>query len=439
MKKLISVVIVVTLAAAVLLLLFSIKSKPIDSLIHAPGRDGQNAQIWQVFEEAVGNDYVLKTPTDGGHRSALIYVDLNNDGEDEIVAFYSKRGASENVYLHIFLPDGSGWKSLAGAESGYNELKQVEFADINGDGTNEIIVGWGLQSNKLLQQVNVYNVNYDTPEIKSVFHTKYSSFGVFDFDNDKKSELAVIYSDNPSETSVTKVQLFDFQNNKFSLVSSGEVDPMITTVSQIEFDYIRRMSCSRLYIDGYTSDGLMTTDVLSFAVGRKKLSRVFVKGETVCAVTKRSTNIGCEDINGDGVVEIPIQKNLEYRSLSSSVIEWSDIFENGINSICRYFDNRANDYYFRIPQELEKNAIPVILSDGSTMRFYQYAKDENGEPKTVLLFEVKTEYDEAVNILSSQFRLIDTYKGKHYYYRIFEGGEEFGITKKMITTNLIFN
>ncbi len=392
-----------------------------------------------MFEEAVGSDYTLKTPTDGGHRSALIYVDLNNDGEDEIVAFYSKRGASETVSLQIFLSDGDGWKALAGAESGFNELKQVEFADINGDGTNEIIVGWGLQNSKLLQQVNIYNVNYDTPEIKSVFHTKYSSFGVFDFDADKKSELVVIHSDNSSEASVTKIQLFDYESNKFAMVANGEVDPMITTVSQIEFDYIRRLSCSRIYIDGYTSDGLMTTDVISFGIGEQKLSRVFVGGETVCALSKRSTNIGCEDINGDGIVEIPIQKNLEHKSLNSSVIEWTTVFEGRTGKICRYFDNRANDYYFQVPKELENNTIPVLLSDGTTMRFYLLEKEEDGSLQSAPLFEVRIEYDETLNPISGQFRLIDIYKGKRYYYRIFEAGEKLGITKKTISTNLIFN
>lgn len=439
MKKITSAVIAIAFVAVALLLLFSIKSKPIESLIHAPGRDGQSAQIWQVFEEAVGSDYTLKTPTDGGNRSALIYVDLNNDGEDEIVAFYSKRGSGEAVSLQIFLFADEGWKALAGAESGFNELKQVEFADINGDGTNEIIVGWGLQNSKLLQQVNIYNVDYETPEIKSVFHTKYSSFGVFDFDADKKGELAVIFSDNSSDSSVTKLQLFDYENKKFAMVANSEVDPMITTVSQIEFDYIRRMSCSRIYIDGYTSDGLMTTDVISFEIAKKKLNRVSVGNETVCALSKRSTNIGCEDINGDGVVEIPIQKNLEYKSLYSSVIEWTSILDGRTGKICRYFDNRANDYYFKIPEALEKNTIPIILSDGTTMRFYLIEKDKDGSLQSVALFEVRIEYDEVLNPISGQFRLIDTYKGKRYYYRIFEAGEKLGITKKMISTNIIFN
>lgn len=439
MKKFSTAVIAVSFIAAVLLLLFSIKSKPIDSLIHAPGKDGQTEQIWQVLEKAVGSDYTLKTPTDGGHRSALIYVDLNNDMNDEIVTFYSKKGASETVCLHVFTTESDSWIALAGIESGFNELNQVEFADINGDGTSEIIVGWGLQNSKLLQQVNVYEVDFETASIKSVFNTNYSSFGVFDFDNDKKSELAVIYSDTSVENSATLFRLFGFEKNEFGLISSCEVDPMITTVSQMEFDYIRRMSCSRVYIDGYTSDGLMTTDAISYLISKKKLSRVFVNGETVCSLSKRSTNIGCEDINGDGIVEIPIQVNLEYKSLSSSVIEWTDIFDGKIGKVCRYFDNRANGYCFKIPDQLQKNTIPILLSDEKTMRFYFLEKDENGLIQSLPAFEIRIEYEDVINPISTQFRLVEVYKGKRYYCRIFEAGEKNGITKKLISTNLIFS
>ena len=90
MKKFSTVVILLTLVAAGLLLLFSLKSKPIDSLLHAPVRDEESAQIWQVFEKAAGRNYTLKTPTAGKHRSALIHADLNGDKNDEILAFYSK-------------------------------------------------------------------------------------------------------------------------------------------------------------------------------------------------------------------------------------------------------------------------------------------------------------------------------------------------------------
>ncbi len=443
MKRFTTITITFSLFVAILLLLFITKSKPVESLLRAPGRDEQNTQIWQVFENTVGNDYTLKTPTYGGHRSALIYSDLNNDGVDEIVVFYSKKGSGETVSLQIFSSNNAdGWSDLAGTESGFNEVKQVEFADINGDGTNEIIVGWGLQSNKLLQRVDVYIVDYDSKTLNNIFSTEYLSFGVYDFDADKKSELAVISADNTVETATSRFFIYTYKESKVKKLASIEVDPTITTVSQLAFDYVRRFSCSRAYVDGYTTDGFMTTDMISFDIKTCKLSRVFVKEETVCTISKRNTNVECEDINADGIVEIPLQTELTLKSIKTGVIDWTAVLQDKVISTTRYFDNRANNYYFEIPQWLKEDIVPVLLSDGETLRFYyssnNLVKNQNLNEATAL-FEIRTEFEDEDSSLSNRFKLINTHKGKNYYFRIFDAGNELGITKKLISSYIIFN
>lgn len=439
MKKFTTAVILLTLVAAGMLLLFSLKSKPIDSLLHAPVRDEESAQIWQVFEKTAGRNYTLKTPTDGGHRSALIHADLNGDESDEILAFYSKEGAGETVFLQVFGADENGWVALAGAESGFNEVKQVEFADIDGDGTLEIIVGWGLQSSKLMQQLNVYTVNFEKSEITSVFSTKYSAFGVFDLNADGKSELAAIYGDKSVDSSLSVLKVFSSISGKIGQISSIDVDPVISTVSQISFDCIRKANESRVYIDGFTSDGQMTTDVICFDTEKSSLSRAFIGGKTVSVISKRSANIECEDINNDGIIEIPTQKKLEQNGLSSSVIEWKTVFGGKLSGVATYFDNRENGYYFVMSKQYEKNAIPVLLSDGETMRVYVLSKSEGSDLQNVALFEIRIEYEEMHGVLSGKFRLLGSYKGKKYYYRIFDAGETLGVTKKDISSGIIYN
>ena len=439
MKRFTTAVILLMLFAAGLILLFSLKSKPIDSLLHAPVRDDQSAQIWQVFEKAAGRNYTLKTPTDGDHRSALIHVDLDGDSKEEILAFYSKEGASETVFLQIFGAEDNGWIALAGAESGFNEVKQVEFADINGDGMLEIIIGWGLQSSKLIQQLNIYTVDIEKAEIKSIFLTKYSVFGVFDLNADGKSELAVIYGDKSAASALSVLKVFSCTSGKVSQAVSLDVDPVISTVSKISFDYLRRTNESRVYIDGFTADGQMTTDMMCFDIEKSGLERVFIDGKTVSGISKRSSNVECEDINGDGVIEIPTQKKLEHKELSSSVIEWKAVLGEKLSGTSSYFDNRENGYYFEIPKQLEKNTIPVLLSDGETMRLYLIDKDADGSLQNVPLFEIRLESEEMHSVLSGRFRPLGSYKGKKYYYRIFEAGDKLGITKKDISSGIIYN
>ena len=431
MKKSITVIVVLAIVTGVLLLLFSVRSQPVDLLIHPPGQDEHNAQIWSVLEKAAGSDYTLKTPTDGEHRSALIYSDINNDLYDEIVAFYSKKGSSDIVNMQLFVPEDNGWKSLAGIESGYNEVKQVEFADLDGDGENEIIVGWGLQKSSILQIVTAYSIDYEKAEIKSLFKARYSSWGVFDFEYDGKSELVVIDSNGSFDSEMQQITIYS-QNSgqELAAVAETELSPVVSTVSQLNFDYVRRLSSGRIYIDGFSSDGLMTTDMFAYSPKERTLERCFVDGETVSSLSKRSANIYSADVNNDGMVEIPLQKNIEILNISTSVIEWTDVIDGRMRSVSRYYDNRENGYCFEIPKSIEENSVPVLLSDGSTLRLYSIVQNENEPPELAALFEITIEHDDVGLSLQTQHRFLENHKGKNYCYQIFDLGNELGITKK---------
>ena len=439
MKKSITVIIVLALITGVLLLLFSVKSQPVDLLIHPPGQDEQNAQIWSVLERVAGSDYTLKTPTDGERRSALIYADINNDLYDEIVAFYSKKGASDIVNMQLFVPNENGWKSIAGIESGYNEVKQVEFADLDGDGKKEIIVGWGLQKSNILQIVTAYSIDYENAEIKRIFNARYSSWGVFDFEYDGKSEIVIIDSEGSFDSEMQQITIYS-QNSAQSLaaVAEAEFSPIVSTVSRLSFDYIRRLSSGRIYIDGFSSDGLMTTDMLVYSPKTKTLERCFVDGETVSSLSKRSANIFSADVNGDGVVEIPLQKDIEILNISTSVIEWIDVLDGRTKSISLYYDNRENGYCFEIPKSIEENSVPVLLSDGSTLRLYSIVQKKNELLKLEPLFEITIEHEDVGLSLQTQHRFLENHKGKNYCYQIFDLGNELGITKKMLSSAMIY-
>ena len=72
------------------------------------------------------------------------------------------------------------------------------------------------------------------------------------------------------------------------------------------------------------------------------------------------------------------------------------------------------------------------------MRVYVLKGDEKGVLQNVPAFEVRIEYEETHGLLSAQFRLLGSYKGKKYYYRIFDAGNELGVTKKDISSGIIY-
>ena len=62
-----------------------------DSLIAAPKSNQEKLQKKQLITSFLGQEDNLIVPEDMNHNDAYRYVDLDNDGEDEIVAFYANR------------------------------------------------------------------------------------------------------------------------------------------------------------------------------------------------------------------------------------------------------------------------------------------------------------------------------------------------------------
>ena len=438
MKKYTTAMIVLALIAAALLFAFASESEPIDSLFHAPAQDGGDGQIWNAIEKGAEGKYTLKTPTDGSHRSALVYTDLNDDGKNEVVAFYSTVKSGDSICMQILSQTDSGWVSSTGVNSEFNEIKQVEFADLDGDGKNEVVVGWGLQKNNIMQQISVYRFDEKNDLLTQIFDSKYTSFGLFDINSDEQTEIAVVSADYSIEPPVQKLALFSYSADKFRKISETEIDPSITTVSGLSFDVNRRTASSRIYVDGYVADGLLSTELLVFDIDSSNLRRCYIDGETFCTLTKRSINVFCSDINNDGIVEIPTKRNIEHGTGSFSLIEWKSLQRDEMKTVCYYFDNRENGYYFCIPSVIEDNSYPVLSEDGKRLCFYEsdFSMQSTDDPQ--LLLELFIDGSGEMSLISTLYRYIDSHKGNSFYCRITERGSILGLTKKLVASSVIF-
>ena len=110
--------------------------EPLDTLMKPPRVEGENLSVQLAFEENVGKNYLLKQPISGNYRSAYNYVDMTSDGEDEVVVFYSMSDELGIVRMNVLDKIDGEWESVADFQSVYNDIQEVEFADLNGDGNN---------------------------------------------------------------------------------------------------------------------------------------------------------------------------------------------------------------------------------------------------------------------------------------------------------------
>ena len=77
----------------------------VDALLTPPHLRGEQEQIYQALENAVGNRITLQYPRSGDHLSAVMISDLDGDGQDEAAVFYRKESSlsTENALrLNLF-------------------------------------------------------------------------------------------------------------------------------------------------------------------------------------------------------------------------------------------------------------------------------------------------------------------------------------------------
>ncbi len=128
-----------------------------DSLIAAPKSNQEKLQKKQLITSFLGQEDNLIVPEDMNHNDAYRYVDLDNDGEDEIVAFYANR--QNNFILGFLVLDqrDQQWYLSHKAIAYGMDIHFFSAEDLDGDGVMELMLGvhtgYGSQKELYLYQL----------------------------------------------------------------------------------------------------------------------------------------------------------------------------------------------------------------------------------------------------------------------------------------------
>lgn len=441
--------------------------EPIDSLIRPPKIEGDNAEIQVAFENSVESGYLLKSPLAGEYRSSFIRKDIDSDSTDEVIVFYAKTDAVDVIRINILDKIDGQWESIADIESTYNDIYQINFADVDNDSFTEIIVCWRNFENELLNTLNVYKVtNAKTgTNIKSIFSKNYSEFLICDVNADDKTDILIFDKISGNAANEIKGSYYDFDVDKAFLIAEINLDPTISSIGSVCYDY--QFDYLRVYIDGYKTDTGITTDVIYWDEYEADFGYIENSDyASIVTIATRNKNIYSADINGDSIIEIPVEDYIPNSEVftedsqevkEQSVIVWMQ--HNGYNLVEVQYEiyNSSYDYSLKIPTDQLSNFTVTNDLVNGVMTFYLSYMDEpprdnkkpgkqdgnrkeperEYEPEKDELFSifVASDQDYEFNDLNG-YRLIANDNGFNYYYRIQQTGKDNGITKELLKSML---
>lgn len=285
----------------------------IDNLMAPPKLSVEQEQIYNALTDAAGSSIRLKYPKSGSYLSAFIVEDIDGDGGMEAVVFYEKNSlAVEENTLRINILDqfDGKWRSVCDTPSDGSEIEKVMISKLGSNERINLIIGSSL-INRSEKNVSIYN--YSDGAIVKTFSSAYSFIDVTDLDKDEENEFLLLAGSATGSTAVAESYKLDEDGmyHKYSRELSG---------SFTEFDSLAYGDISGgrtgLYIDAVSGTGTIQTDVIY--MDSNGLNKVFDLPEDSLS-TVRPSGCSCYDVDGDGILEIPVQANCPgYEEVSES-------------------------------------------------------------------------------------------------------------------------
>lgn len=450
MKKYSIAMVIVACFCVFMLWFLSASFKPVSSLMKPPKPEGENLEIQLTFEKFAGKNYHLKQPLGGKYRSAYTFIDLNGDSEQEVIVFYSLESNVDIVRMNVLKVVDGQWKSIADFESLHNEIQEIAFADLNGDKLKEIIVGWSTYQDDYSKLMSIYKIDNSGSQvtIKDVHSESYSLFDIIDIDNNGIKDILNIRYMPMGKIAEYTASFLCYDNNRIVEKASVFLNRAISSVTSITSDKGGYDSGRRIFIDGYKIDSGITTDCFMWDNNRQSFSRYKLRGQSISSLTSRRSSIGCEDINNDGLIELPVEEFLpassvvtQERTLTEerqSIIRWVNITDNEIKTAGYQIINSQNGYRFDFPEQwLGKITTENNLTEG-VITFCELKYDSSGYSRGMPVFAIKTFTDPSgVSHFMSNYDFITKHEGRYHYCRLYEKAEDYDITFKKVSKNLI--
>ncbi len=402
--------------------------RTVDEMYYPPKRSDDFNDLQSAIDGAMtGLEYCA--PLAGENRQAVQMADLDGDGDPEYLLF--AKGSSEqplrilvfceveDTYVHV--------QTLAGNGSAF---EQVEFIQMDDRGGMELVVGSQV-ADQVLRSVSIYTFGPDM-EATALVTANYSKFLTVDLDADSFAELFVL---RPGQTDADNgiAELYGMEDG--ILERSNEVN-MSAAVDQLKRILLGELSDGEpaVYAASAVGDTALITDVYACMDG--KLSNISFSNESGTSVkTMRNYYVFADDIDSDGVVELPAlitMKPLDIARTSDThnLIRWYAMKSDGseVDKLHTYH-NFVDGWYM----ELDSKWAPqlTVLQQGNHYEFYLWDRQFQTTKKILTIFALSGQSREEQGTKNERFVLHET-ESVTYSAVLDQEAYAYGITQEVI-------
>ena len=328
------------------LLLTGCSMMTVEQMYLLPKHSDSYNDFQSVIDGAMEN-LSYSAPLTGENQQNVQMADLDGDGENEYILF-AKSTEEKPLRILVFRIVEERFSLVTTVSCNGSAFDLVEYANMDGKPGLEMIVGRRL-SDQLIRSVSVYTLEKD--DMVQLVSVNYSKLVTVDLDGNHLSELMVIRPGN-TEGGMGVVELYAVMGN-----SMGRYNEV--SLSQ-PADKLKRVIIGNL--DGgipavFTAcsvdDTAIVTDI--YTLSGDMLINVAVSNETGTSIqTMRNFYVYADDLDNDGVVELPSLMNMKPLEGSQiadrqHLIRWYSMTDSGsgVNKLYT-FHNFVGGWYVQL-------------------------------------------------------------------------------------------
>ncbi len=406
-------------------------------LLYPPALTGDIFPIDEAIKKSVTTAYTLEYPSRGTYRSAIVQHDMNKDGILEAFAFYSTQDKeTTKMNINAVVNKQGEWKSLATQSISAGGVDRIDFCDLDRDGIDEILVGWEIYGTSELK-LAVYSLGEKTLTQRML--EQYTHYSFCDLDKDDKNEIFIVRS-FPAE-SRNSAHLYSLTSVGVSLVSSCELD---STAKTLNHPIISTLSngIPAVYIDEIKGVGAVT-EVIYLEKGQLMNPLMNIDTRETTA-TLRTATLETKDINGDGILEIPVRRDVPTVTKNTEgekqyLTDWCSFGGEQLTVQLTALMNVSEGYYYTIPAKwLEKIAV-LRDAENSLTEIYRFDSENNVSGERLLYIKAvkKSDWDQGVYKNEALTEIVNNGETS-FVCHISDAAKQDGITVQEIKNSLKF-
>lgn len=385
-------------------------NQTVGQMYSLPRRSSEYKNLQTVIDGAMG-ELSYAAPVIGENRQSVQIADLNGDGMDEYIVF--AKGTTENpLQILIFRQVSEDtYELMETIPCRGGSFEQVQYLEVDGKPGCEMIVGRRI-NDQVTRIASIYS--FASGESEQLISTIYTRYITCDLNGDGSAELMVIRNGEEASSNAVSV-LYSYRD--------GEIQRSVEASLSEKVDQIKRITINTLsdgtpavYIASAVNDAAVITDI--FTLKKDVFTNISLSSESGTSVqTLRNYYVYAEDIDSDGILELPSLIPMRYMAMNPNREEQNLVRWYSVGNDCEEtdklftFHNFAAGWYI----ELGSNWISriVVEEEGDACTFYMW-NETYGEAMAVFTIYALTGRDrDSQAATQNRFAL---YRGENVVY-----------------------